>query len=240
MPSEKKQLTLNSIKQKGRSKIKHLTQKVNVFSTFRSLGSISCDSNTSPGFFNCLTFKLILLVRMYSSTLSSSFSNRSSRFSSTQEKYDEFSQSLSFGSSSDDAINRTRAARWSKNCSRFRESVMNILGTAWNLCLQLSVMMTTSPELSSNLIGCFVLSASPKRKMAEWAKLIETKGEELSHSRLSQWIPEAKNTLLTADEREWLGGRLYSRTKIMQNKFIAEPSRILNCDWSLRLTVSFK
>ena len=25
----------------------------------------------------------------------------------------------------------------------------------------------------------------------------------------------------------------------MQNKILAEPNRILNCDWSLRLTVSF-
>ena len=36
------------------------------------------------------------------------------------------------------------------------------------------------------------------------------------------------------------GGRLYSRTAIMQNKFIAEPNRILNCDWSLRSTASFE
>ena len=30
------------------------------------------------------------------------------------------------------------------------------------------------------------------------------------------------------------GGRLYSRTVIMQDKFIAERNRILNCDRSLR------
>ena len=29
-------------------------------------------------------------------------------------------------------------------------------------------------------------------------------------------------------------GRLYSRTVLMQNKFVAELNRILNCDWSLR------
>ena len=30
------------------------------------------------------------------------------------------------------------------------------------------------------------------------------------------------------------GGRLYSRTVIMQNNFIAEPNRTLSCDWLLR------
>ena len=34
-------------------------------------------------------------------------------------------------------------------------------------------------------------------------------------------------------------GRLYSRTVIIQNTLIAEPNRILNCDWSLRSTVNF-
>ena len=36
------------------------------------------------------------------------------------------------------------------------------------------------------------------------------------------------------------GGSFYSRRVIMQNKFIAEPNRIRNCDWSLRLTLSFE
>ena len=36
------------------------------------------------------------------------------------------------------------------------------------------------------------------------------------------------------------GGRLFSRTVMMQNKFKAESKRILICDWSLRSTVSFE
>ena len=36
------------------------------------------------------------------------------------------------------------------------------------------------------------------------------------------------------------GSRLYSRTVIVQKQLIAEPSQILNCDWSLRSTVSFE
>ena len=54
--------------------------------------------------------------------------------------------------------------------------------------------------------------------------------------------------LLSNNASDWLsgdfdkkeGGRLYSRPAITQNKFIAEPNLIVNCDLSLSSPASFE